>query len=79
MISVIGFPPGATWVEASEFVGLLGEPVGEVVGDLMRLILVQPWVDHKVGKVSAIDPARHVVPGRDGQKARVSSLKPTVL
>src|SRR5918993_2417135 len=52
-------------MSGSEFIGFLGEPVSQVVSDLVGLILIEPVLDHKLGEVAAIDPTGDIVPGRD--------------
>ena len=45
--------------------GPAGEAVGEVVGDLDGLVLVEPVLGDEAGEEAGVDPAGHVVAGRD--------------
>jgi hypothetical protein len=51
----------------SEFVGPLGEAVGKIVGEIVRLVFIETMRDHKFGQVGAIDPAGDEEPGRIGE------------
>ena len=48
----------------SQLVGLFREAIGKIVGDLVRLVLVEAMGDHEIGEIGAIHPAGHVVPRR---------------
>ena len=62
----------ATWPHerprpVSQLVGLFREAIGKIVGDLVRLVLVEAMGGHEIGEIGAIHTARHVVPRRNGQ------------
>ena len=52
----------------SEFVGGLDEAVGEILGDLEGLVLLEPVLGDQAGEEAAVDAPRHVVAGRDRQE-----------
>jgi hypothetical protein len=51
----------------SELVGPLGEPVGEIPRDLVRLVLIQPVLDDEPREEAAVDSPGHVVAGGNGK------------
>lgn len=63
----------------SELVGLPCQPVREVLYDLGRLVLAQPSGHDEIGQEGRIDPPAMSWRAGIDVKARVSSLKPTVL
>jgi hypothetical protein len=50
----------------SESIGLLDEPICEVVRNLKGFVLVEPVLGNEAGEICAIDAPCYIVTGRDG-------------
>ena len=62
-----------------QFVGFLDEVDRQVLDDLEGLVFVEPVFGDQAAEEGAVDAAGYVVASGMERKARVSSLKPTVL
>src|SRR4051794_33978595 len=58
---------GVSLLRPVESIRLLGEAVGKIVREFVRFVLVETMGGHQAGEESAVDAARHVVPGRNGE------------
>jgi hypothetical protein len=53
--------------QTSKLVGFLNETIGKARSELMGLALIEAMIGDQSRKETAIDPARHIVAGRDGE------------